>query len=357
VRLRRARRLCRSLPEDRAARLPHWTRLRDARRKVMLGVSEEVRTAAVLGLGSPAIALSPILLRELSDEDLDRVVVHEWAHVQRRDDVARLVQVIARAIAGWHPAVWWIDRQLHLERETACDDWAVNVTGSARAYAACLTRLASLTVAGDGLVAPAALSSSDLTRRVVRLLDPHRSRSTTRSLATTALVSPVIVAVAVGIAGVQLVASATREPEPTRAMASLPAPAPIVKGEQHAATPEDAATSPVRSGRPQSARRPPTATPIAQPTVSRKPSEQTPPTVEPLPPSEVVAPGTSHASGLPGDLPGLSLEVPSQPATAPVSPWGAAADAGVGIGRGSQKAAVATAGFFKRLSKSIAGSF
>jgi hypothetical protein len=59
----------------------------------------------------------------------------------------------------------------------------------------------------------------------------------------------------------------------------------------------------------------------------------------------------------------------------PVTPWGAAADAGVSLGRGSQKAATATAdagvsvgrtsqkaatataGFFTRLSRKIAGSF
>ena len=39
------------------------------------------------------------------------------------------------------------------------------------------------------------------------------------------------------------------------------------------------------------------------------------------------------------------------------TPWRAAADAGVGVGRGSQKAAVATAGFFSRMGKSIAGAF
>jgi hypothetical protein len=39
------------------------------------------------------------------------------------------------------------------------------------------------------------------------------------------------------------------------------------------------------------------------------------------------------------------------------TPWGAAADTGVAVGRGSQKAAVATAGFFTRVSKSVAGAF
>jgi hypothetical protein len=40
-----------------------------------------------------------------------------------------------------------------------------------------------------------------------------------------------------------------------------------------------------------------------------------------------------------------------------VLPWVAAADAGVAIGRGSQNAAEATAGFFTRLSRKISGSF
>jgi hypothetical protein len=37
--------------------------------------------------------------------------------------------------------------------------------------------------------------------------------------------------------------------------------------------------------------------------------------------------------------------------------WGLAADGGVAVGKGSSKAAVATAGFFSRMAKSIAGSF
>jgi hypothetical protein len=65
------------------------------------------------------------------------------------------------------------------------------------------------------------------------------------------------------------------------------------------------------------------------------------------------------------DLPGQHV-VPGPPADDRLgsqqkehtaTPWGAAADAGVTVGRGSQKAAVATAGFFTRLGKSMAGAF
>jgi len=55
---------------------------------------------------------------------------------------------------------------------------------------------------------------------------------------------------------------------------------------------------------------------------------------------------------------GVTLDAPlltAKPNDA--TPWGAAADTGVAVGRASQKAAVATAGFFSRLGKKIAGSF
>jgi hypothetical protein len=74
--------------------------------------------------------------------------------------------------------------------------------------------------------------------------------------------------------------------------------------------------------------------------------------------------------GAPADPPGDQTPVgklaPTRPigarggeidAASPPTPWGAAAGAGVSVGRGSQKAAVATAGFFTKLSKSIADVF
>ena len=132
VGLRRARRAAQPFPAARASRLTHWSAVSTSGRRAALVMSQDVRYAAVLGGRAPMIAVSPAVAAALEDRDLDRIVVHEWAHVQRRDDRARLVQVIVRAVAGLHPGVWWLDRQIHIDRETACDDWAVNVTGSAK---------------------------------------------------------------------------------------------------------------------------------------------------------------------------------------------------------------------------------
>jgi hypothetical protein len=57
----------------------------------------------------------------------------------------------------------------------------------------------------------------------------------------------------------------------------------------------------------------------------------------------------------------LEQKPESQPPAAkpeqPRSPWGAAADGGVAIGRKSKEAGVATAGFFSHFARRVAGSF
>jgi hypothetical protein len=68
------------------------------------------------------------------------------------------------------------------------------------------------------------------------------------------------------------------------------------------------------------------------------------------------------ASGAPlASTPGDQLAQPMAPPDAAqsggVTPWGAAADTGVAVARGSQRAAVATAGFFSRLGQKVAKSF
>ena len=56
-------------------------------------------------------------------------MLHELAHVARRDGWLGLWQRIAEAVLALHPAAWWVSRQIEVERESACDDWAVEHAG------------------------------------------------------------------------------------------------------------------------------------------------------------------------------------------------------------------------------------
>jgi beta-lactamase regulating signal transducer with metallopeptidase domain len=389
VALGEAKLAARPFPRGREARLETWLSLRGHGRRAELGLSDSVRAAAVLGLTSPTIVVAPSALATLDDQELDQIIVHEWAHVQRRDDLVRVGQRIIVALAGLHPAVWWIDRQLNLERETACDDWAVNATGSARGLAVCLTKLAAMPGRpADAVLLPAAFLSSQLTTRVVRLLDRRRNTSTTLAAGAPMLVAPVLSALALAVASVQLVVTS-----------------PGILDERPDTSLEPAV---VRDADPASLER----VGIDSGTANRRPDRQLRPDVRPrrvLGPSVAPVRGTSagNSSAVPGsidrtaipptdvrphtprpdaivplvrpgvegtleaDLPGLRVGVAANvpPATVdgsgptgtsagvPPTPWGAAADAGVTVGKGTQKAAVATAGFFTKLSKSISGVF
>ena len=144
--VRRARARCRPFSPP-VESLGYWRRARHTGRPARLVLSDRVNAAAVFGCGAPVIAVAPTLIARLDADELDRVVIHEWAHVQRRDDLANIGQLLVRAVAGWHPAVWWLDRRLSIEQELACDETVVAVTGGAKSYASCLVKLASLRAA------------------------------------------------------------------------------------------------------------------------------------------------------------------------------------------------------------------
>ncbi len=176
-RLRSVKRATAPLPDDIEQHLPLWLNVRAQGRPAELRLSTRVATAAMLGFGSPVIALPPQLVDSISRADLDRVVLHEYGHVQRRDDWSMIAQALIDTVFGWHPAIWWIGRQLHLEREVASDDWVARHTSTPREYAACLARIGELALIHRDLphAAPAVRSRRELSGRVERLLTPARN--------------------------------------------------------------------------------------------------------------------------------------------------------------------------------------
>jgi bla regulator protein blaR1 len=374
--LQRAKGRCQPFPASAELRLDHWRSARERGRRTQLVLSDDVRSAAILGCGSPVIALAPALLEHLDAEELDRIVIHEWAHVQRHDDLLNLAQVAIRSLAGWHPAVWWLERQLQIEREAACDETAVALTGCAKSYAASLAKTASLLPARRAMLpVVGALSSPGLRTRIVRILSRRRRLSTTWSVGATVIGAVWLFGLTIGVAGIRVIGPALAAPfEPRQTALFTPLDqvarmAPVthegpLQGRRPAAgrTIEPAAnaqTTRARDTDPAADRADSIAVPVAPPT---DPGISAPGT-DRLDVPATAAPITRTALGLDG-IPAVgtvTLDVPP-PSVQPVnsqsvSPWGAAADAGVSLGRASQKTAVATAGFFSRLGKKIAGSF
>ncbi len=130
-------------------------------RKAALCVSGRVSVPTAVGLFRAAVVLPRWVLSELSAADLNSVLVHELAHLRRRDDWTNLLQKLVHAVFFFHPAIWWIESRLSLEREMACDEHVLTNTEDPRAYAECLVSLAE-----KGFLHRAALLAQGAVHRV-----------------------------------------------------------------------------------------------------------------------------------------------------------------------------------------------
>ncbi|MGH9802830.1 MAG: M56 family metallopeptidase, partial [Blastocatellia bacterium] len=174
-------------------------------RFVLLFTSSKVMTPMTVGALKPVIVLPPDLTGNLSDSEFDSVAAHELAHIRRWDFLTNLLQRLAQAFLFFHPAVWFIGRQLMIERELACDDWAVKMC-EPRRYASCLTRLVELLGDSRPLAAAAGIlfGKHVISRRVEMILNRERN-------ATTAVSKPAV-AYAIGMAALLVAACSLLSP-------------------------------------------------------------------------------------------------------------------------------------------------
>lgn len=356
--LRRAKASALPFPDHVQSRLPHWTRVRHEGRHSTLVRSDAVSSAAVLGGRSPLIAVSPGAVAQLDDEELDRVLLHEWAHVQRRDDLALLLQLAFRVVIGWHPAVWWIEQRLHLEREVACDEIAVAVAGSPKSYASCLVKVAGLRHTLSALVAPGIRPGRELRHRVVRVVMSRDLLSPSRSRAATIAVVVVLCVVGIAVSHATIVrAESRRLALPAISVATVGLTAPHAIGS--IATDVESSRIPAAAARSTSAVLPARARVrevVAQEQLVRESgrqavSEETTAadtTLDELLNAASVAPPAS------ADQVEVNLEDKSAPA---VSPWARTADLGIAVGQRSKAAGIGTANAFRRFATRVANSF
>ena len=176
VYVRRLKRRSVALPPSYQRQLDAWRRAYGLRRAVKIAGVETLATPVAVGLRHPMILVPVSLLDHLTDEEFDQVMLHELAHIARRDDWTNLFHKLAQAVLFFHPAVYYVGRQMEREREMACDDWVVSMTRRPRSYASCLARLVELDVRSRAvLVAPGmAVGKEHLFERVRRLLDQGR---------------------------------------------------------------------------------------------------------------------------------------------------------------------------------------
>ena len=137
-------------------------------RPVRLCASAVADAPAVIGWLRPHILLPVTALTGLDESQLRAILAHELAHIRRHDYLVNLIQTAVGTLLFYHPAVWWVSRQIRRERENCCDDIAVAVCGDAVGYASALADLEQMR---SKIPEPAlAATGGELLGRIRRLL-------------------------------------------------------------------------------------------------------------------------------------------------------------------------------------------
>jgi len=143
-------------------------------RYVEVRASAELESPAVVGLLRATI-LIPCSALDWTPERCRLVLVHEWAHVRRRDVLAQAIADVACAIHWCNPLSWVSARRLRLEREIAADDAVLAEGVRPSQYAEELVAVATSVATPSAALAMAERSS--LEERVASILAARRART------------------------------------------------------------------------------------------------------------------------------------------------------------------------------------
>jgi bla regulator protein blaR1 len=82
---------------------------------------QRVNSPLVTGLWSPQIIIPHSLAEQLSVDQLIPIVLHEQAHIQRKDIWCGLFQEVIAILFWWSPVIRFLNQKIHIDRELACD--------------------------------------------------------------------------------------------------------------------------------------------------------------------------------------------------------------------------------------------
>ncbi|MDR6967259.1 beta-lactamase regulating signal transducer with metallopeptidase domain [Flavobacterium arsenatis] len=95
---------------------------------IVLLESQLVKVPSVTGFFKPIILLPIGMLSQLPQDQVEAILLHELAHIRRKDYFVNLLQSFVEIVFFFNPGVLWLSSLIKEERENCCDDIAVSVT-------------------------------------------------------------------------------------------------------------------------------------------------------------------------------------------------------------------------------------
>lgn len=161
--------------EETLIKLSHALGIQKAVRLLESGI---VKTPVTIGFFKPVIFLPLGLLTQLPADQVETILLHELAHIRRKDYLVNVLHSFTETIFFFNPAFLWISARLREEREACCDDIVVAHTPHKATYLHALVAFEAQTAAGTSLQLRMGSTQGHLLHRVKRLLTRENKKLT-----------------------------------------------------------------------------------------------------------------------------------------------------------------------------------
>ena len=162
---------------------------KDNKQQIRLIAQQNLSNVFTFGVFHPVIVL-PIQAQNWTDDQLEAVLLHELAHIERKDFLFNILIQIVKAIYWFNPLVWIVGNRMRLEAELASDQLVLTSGFSSLSYANHLLTSAKLLNVQPSFANSLSCSitnGSAIKKRMSEILTP--SRQTTFSKPRRLLIS------------------------------------------------------------------------------------------------------------------------------------------------------------------------
>ncbi|OYW16041.1 MAG: hypothetical protein B7Z54_09855, partial [Sphingobacteriales bacterium 12-47-4] len=111
------------------------------RRPVQVWISSLVKSPVTVGFLRPMILIPLAAVNHLDMRQMESVLLHELAHIRRKDYLFNFLLTIIQSLLYFNPFVRWMIQQIEEDRESSCDQLVIQFGYNAHSYATALLAL------------------------------------------------------------------------------------------------------------------------------------------------------------------------------------------------------------------------
>jgi len=138
-------------------------------KQVKVWISEKVSSPATIGFFKPVILIPIASINNLSPEQLEAIILHEFSHIKRNDYIVNLVITFIETVLFFNPFIALFIKIIKQERENCCDDFVLEYRYDPHSYASALLHLEQTRMTNLPLAMAAVSGKKELLSRIKRI--------------------------------------------------------------------------------------------------------------------------------------------------------------------------------------------